>query len=215
MEKNISVFELDAGMKLSKPVYVDGTHIILINKDVTLDASNINMLQQLGIIYVFIYDDPRPAAAADPKSQDIKKSWTPPAHEAGGKKSAVTSAKILVVDDEPEISQYIKDVLENSGYTVLCANSANDAWQILMADEGIDTIFLDLMMPEVGGLELLKKVRDGIKRDINAVIVTAKKSMQDIILAKELGISGYLTKPFDPGKLVKIANQAANEKKTM
>lgn len=214
MEKNISVFELDAGMKLSKPVYVDGTHIILINKDVTLDASNINMLQQLGIIYVFIYEDPRPAGAADPKAQD-KKNWTPPSQNAGVKKNSVNSGKILVVDDEPEISQYIKDVLENSGYTVLCANSANDAWQLLTTDESIDTIFLDLMMPEVSGLELLKKVRDGIKRDINAVIVTAKKSMQDIIVAKELGISGYLTKPFDPGKLVKIANQAANEKKTM
>ena len=214
MEKNISVFELDAGMKLSKPVYVDGTHIILINKDVTLDVSNINMLQQLGIIYVFIYDDPRPAGAADPKAQD-KKNWTLPAQNAGVKKKSVNSGKILVVDDEPEISQYIKDVLENSGYTVLCANSANDAWQLLTTDESIDTIFLDLMMPEVSGLELLKKVRDGIKRDINAVIVTAKKSMQDIIVAKELGISGYLTKPFDPGKLVKIANQAANEKKTM
>jgi CheY-like chemotaxis protein len=215
MEKNISVFELDAGMKLSKPVYVEGTHIILINKDVTLDASNIDMLQQLGIIYVFIYDDLRPAGAADPKAQDMKKNWTPPAHAAGVKKSAVSSGKILVVDDEPEICLYIKEVLENSGYTVLCANGASEALQLLTTDEAIDTLFLDLMMPEVSGLELLKKVRDDIKRDINAVIVTAKKSMQDIILAKELGISGYLTKPFDPGKLVKIANQAANEKKTM
>jgi len=214
MEKNISVFELDAGMKLSKPVYVDGTHIILINKDVTLDASNIDMLQQLGIIYVFIYDDPRSAGAAGPKQQAVK-NWTPPAHDAGVKKSAVSSGKILVVDDEPEICLYIKEVLENSGYTVLCANGASEALQLLTTDEAIDTIFLDLMMPEVSGLELLKIVRDDIKRDINAVIVTAKKSMQDIILAKELGISGYLTKPFDPGKLVKIANQAANEKKTM
>lgn len=214
MEKNISVFELDAGMKLSKPVYVEGTHIILVNKDVTLDASNINMLQQLGIIDVFIYDDPRQAGAADPKAQGPK-NWMQAAQDAGARKNAGSSGKILVVDDEPEISQYIKDVLENSGYTVLCAGSANDAWTMLMSDEGIDTIFLDLMMPEVSGLELLKKVRDGIKREISAVIVTAKKSMQDIIIAKELGISGYLTKPFDPGKLVKIANQAANEKKTM
>ena len=214
MEKNISVFELDAGMKLSKPVYVEGTHIILINKDVTLDASNIDMLQQLGIIDVFIYDDPRPAGAADPKTQG-QKNWMQTAQDAGARKNAGTSGKILIVDDEPEISQYIKDVLENSGYTVLCASGANDAWRLLTSDEGIDTIFLDLMMPEVSGLELLKKVRDGIKREISAVIVTAKKSMQDIIIAKELGISGYLTKPFDPGKLVKIANQAANEKKTM
>ncbi|HPG57598.1 MAG TPA: response regulator, partial [Candidatus Wallbacteria bacterium] len=85
----------------------------------------------------------------------------------------------------------------------------------ISGDEQIDTVFLDLMMPEVGGLELLKRIRSEIKRNINAVIVTAKKSMQDLIMAKELGISGYLTKPFDPGKLVIIANQASNEKKTM
>ncbi|HOT74183.1 MAG TPA: response regulator transcription factor [Candidatus Wallbacteria bacterium] len=206
MEKHISVDELKAGMKLSKPVYVEGTHIILINRDVVLDSSNIGMLQQLGISNVFIHENGRPSAgrancAAEPPE---KKSEQPAA-----------CGKILVVDDEPEICHYIKDVLENSGYTVLTANSAREAWDVISGDDQIDTVFLDLMMPEVGGLELLKRIRSEIKRNINAVIVTAKKSMQDLIMAKELGISGYLTKPFDPGKLVIIANQASNEKKTM
>ncbi|OQA76934.1 MAG: Response regulator SaeR [bacterium ADurb.Bin243] len=206
MEKHISVDELKPGMKLSKPVYVEGTHIILINRDAVLDSSNIGMLQQLGISKVFIYESGRQAGGnAHPSAQQPD---PPPVQTASG-------GKILVVDDEPEICHYIKDVLENSGYTVLTANSARDAWEAISGDEQIDTVFLDLMMPEVGGLELLKRIRSEIKRNINAVIVTAKKSMQDLIMAKELGISGYLTKPFDPGKLVIIANQASNEKKTM
>ena len=186
-------------MRLSKPVYVEGTHIVLINKDVILDASNINILEQLGISGAFIYEDGR---------------RTEPA------KSAVTgavqpAAKILVVDDEPEICHYIKDVLENSGYGVICANSAGEAWDMITNDRFIDTLFLDLMMPEVSGFDLLKRIRSEIKRNINVVIVTAKRSMQDIIMAKEFGISGYLTKPFDPQKLVIIANQASSDNKTI
>lgn len=220
MEKNISVFELSPGMKLSKPVYVEGTHIILINKDATLDASNINMLQQLGIESVFIHEGAkgpgglRQPCAAEKKDGPEQSSASRPS-PASADAPVQPAGKILVVDDEPEITQYIRDVLENSGYQVVCANSAGAAWDVLTQDESVDTVFLDLMMPDVGGLELLKRVRAEIKRDINAVIVTAKKSMQDIILAKELGISGYITKPFDPGKLVVIANQATSEKKTI
>ncbi len=200
MEKNIATEKLEPGMKLSKPVYVEGTHIVLINKDVTLDASNIDILKQLGIAGAFIYEDGRRAAA-------------PEKNETSRKSESVS--KILVVDDEAEICHYIKDVLENSGYSVVCANSAGEAWELITKDCLIDTLFLDLMMPEVSGLDLLKRVRAEIKRNINVVIVTAKKSMQDMIMAKELGISGYLTKPFDPQKLVVIANQASCDNKTI
>jgi CheY-like chemotaxis protein len=200
MEKNIAAVELEPGMRLSKPVYVEGTHIVLINKDVILDASNINILKQLGISGAFIYEDGRPSAATEKP-------------EAACGVEPVS--KILVVDDEAEICHYIKDVLENSGYRVVCANSADEAWEKIINDGLIDTLFLDLMMPGVGGLDLLKRIRAEIKRNINVVIVTAKKSMQDVIMAKELGISGYLTKPFDPQKLVVIANQASCDNKTI
>ncbi len=199
MEKNISVGELEPGMRLSKPVYVEGTQIILINKDAILDASNINILKQLGISGAFIYEDARHIEPARASASDAVEQ----------------ASKILVVDDEPEICHYIKDVLENSGYTVMCANGAGEAWDILTNDLLIDTLFLDLMMPEVSGLDLLKRIRSEIKRNISVVIVTAKKGMQDIIMAKELGISGYLTKPFDPQKLVVIANQASSDNKTI
>lgn len=199
MEKNISVGELEPGMRLSKPVYVEGTQIILINKDAILDASNINILKQLGISGAFIYEDARHTEPARASVSDAVEQ----------------ASKILVVDDELEICHYIKDVLENSGYTVICANGAGEAWDILTNDLLIDTLFLDLMMPEVSGLDLLKRIRSEIKRNISVVIVTAKKGMQDIIMAKELGISGYLTKPFDPQKLVVIANQASSDNKTI
>ncbi len=199
MEKSVATGELEVGMRLSKPVYVEGTKIVLINKDVILDASNINILKQLGIGDAFIYEDGRYAGPAKPLASDAVEPAT----------------KILVVDDEPEICHYIKDVLENSGYRVVCANSAGEAWDIINDDCLIDTLFLDLMMPEVNGFDLLKRIRAEIKRNINVIIVTAKRSMQDIITVKELGISGYLTKPFDPQKLVVVANQASGDNKTI
>jgi|GEM_PF-98455 len=221
MEESINVEKLTPGMKLSKPVYIDGTHIILLNKDLSLDAARINMLAQLGVTGVFVYSNSI-VAGAQPYIP-IETEETIPVNEPAPQEILTDAAcaanqhaaRFLVVDDEKEICDYIKDVLENSGYIVTIALSAAQAWEQLIKDESIDTVFLDLMMPEVSGVELLKRIRTELKRRVNVVIVTAKKSMQDIITVKELGISGYITKPFDPDRLVVIANQTTSEKKNI
>ncbi len=196
MEKKLSIEELLPGMKLSKPVYIEGTQIVLVNKGETLDSSNINVLKQLGISCAFIFENSMLPEAVNitPVCDQIRRA-----------------EKILVVDDEADICQYIKEVLENSGYQVECAYGADDAWKVLFDDPDINTVFLDLMMPEVSGFDLLKKIRGELKRNVSVVVVTAKKSMQDIIAVKEFGISGYITKPFDPQKLVVVAGQASSK----
>jgi DNA-binding response OmpR family regulator len=75
-------------------------------------------------------------------------------------------------------------------------------------------MFLDLMMPETNGLEFLGKVRNELGRNINVVIITAKKTMEEVVIAKKLGIIDYITKPFTPERILKPLQAAAPESKT-
>lgn len=212
MEKIVNVTDLTIGLKLSKPVYMENTKVVLVNKDVVLDLNIINMLKSLKITYVFIYGE-----------DETKKDETPPAPAAEILPNLATFppvkqsklSKILIVDDERDICMYIKDVLENSNYETVTALSAKEAWGYLINDPDINMVFLDIMMPETNGFELLKKIKGELGRSLNVVMVTARKTMQDVIMAKELGVAGYITKPFDPERLVKIAELALAESKSI
>ncbi len=211
MEKIINVTDLTIGLKLSKPVYMENTKVVLVNKDVVLDLNIINMLKSLKITYVFIYgeDESQKNAPPAPPAEEVPNLATFPLV----KQSKLS--KILIVDDEKDICMYIKDVLENSNYETVTALSAKEAWGYLINDPDINMVFLDIMMPETNGFELLKKIKGELGRSLNVVMVTARKTMQDVIMAKELGVAGYITKPFDPERLVKIAELALAESKNI
>jgi two-component system phosphate regulon response regulator PhoB len=110
--------------------------------------------------------------------------------------------KILVVDDEPDALELIKVNLTSAGLTVVTAEDGDTALKKARAVLP-DLIILDLMLPEVDGLEVCKILRrDEATRDIPIIMLTAKASEIDRVLGLELGADDYVTKPFSPRELV-------------
>ncbi len=99
---------------------------------------------------------------------------------------------ILVVDDEKEITDMLKDYLEGQSYLVYTAHYATEAIEKLNVH--LDLILLDVMMPDVSGYELCLQIRDKVQCPI--LFLTAKVGQEDIIRGLELGGDDYLIKPF-------------------
>ncbi len=110
--------------------------------------------------------------------------------------------KILIVDDEPDVLELVGFNLRKAGFEIVTA--ANGAEALKQArDASPDLIVLDLMMPEIDGLEVSKLLRgDASLSDIPIIMLTAKASESDRILGLELGADDYLTKPFSPRELL-------------
>jgi DNA-binding response OmpR family regulator len=110
--------------------------------------------------------------------------------------------KILVVDDEPDAVELIEFNLKGAGYDVVRANDGEEA--LKKAHMTLpDLIILDLMLPEVDGMEVCKLLRRDQKTSgIPVVMVTAKAAEIDRVLGLELGADDYVTKPFSPRELV-------------
>ena len=111
-------------------------------------------------------------------------------------------SKILVVDDEPEAVELVEFNLKQAGFDVLTA--ADGAEALKRARTSLPSLMvLDLMLPEVDGLEVCKMLRrDPATATIPIVMVTAKAAELDRILGLELGADDYITKPFSPRELV-------------
>jgi two-component system phosphate regulon response regulator PhoB len=111
-------------------------------------------------------------------------------------------SKILVVDDEPEAVELLEFNLKQAGFEVITAADGAEAIKKARASlPGL--ILLDLMLPEVDGLEVCKMLRrDPATAAIPIVMVTAKAAEIDRILGLELGADDYVTKPFSPRELV-------------
>jgi two-component system phosphate regulon response regulator PhoB len=116
-------------------------------------------------------------------------------------KSGVRS-KILVVDDEPEAVELVEFNLKQAGYSILTASDGAEALnKARIAQPSL--IVLDLMLPEVDGLEVCKMLRrDPATAAIPIVMLTAKAAEIDRVLGLELGADDYVTKPFSPRELV-------------
>lgn len=109
--------------------------------------------------------------------------------------------KILVVDDEPDAIELIGFNLKSAGYEVITAENGGDALKKARAFLP-NVILLDLMIPEVDGLEVCKILRrDPETAGIPIIMVTAKAAELDRILGLELGANDYVTKPFSPREL--------------
>lgn len=110
-------------------------------------------------------------------------------------------AKILVVDDEPDALELVSFNLKAAGYEVVTADDGTDA--IKKARQQVpDLILLDVMLPEVDGLEVCKLLRrDPATAGIPIIMLTAKAAEIDRVLGLELGADDYVTKPFSPREL--------------
>ncbi|MCI8483642.1 MAG: response regulator transcription factor [Lachnospiraceae bacterium] len=102
---------------------------------------------------------------------------------------------ILVADDEQEIRELLRLYLEKDGYQVKEAADGREAVALLEKEE-IDMALLDIMMPELDGYRVLKKIRE--HSNIPVMILSAKDQDTDKILGLDLGADDYLTKPFNP-----------------
>lgn len=108
--------------------------------------------------------------------------------------------KILVVDDEPSIVTLVEFNLKKAGYIVNTANDGKRAIE-LVHEWKPDFIVLDLMLPQLGGMEVCKILRqDKVKTPI--LMLTAKDEEIDKVLGLELGADDYMTKPFSPRELI-------------
>ncbi|AFS40066.1 MAG: response regulator transcription factor [Leuconostoc gelidum] len=102
--------------------------------------------------------------------------------------------KILVVDDEPAISTLLKYNLEQNGYQVTIATDGQSAYE-LIGEQTFDAILLDLMLPVMDGMTVLKNLRQD-KISTPVLLVTAKGDEFDRVFGLELGADDYITKPF-------------------
>ena len=107
--------------------------------------------------------------------------------------------KILVVDDEKPISDIIRFNLEKEGYEVVTAFDGEEALEKVSEEEPA-LIVLDIMLPKIDGLEVVREVRKNHNMPI--IMVTAKETEIDKVLGLELGADDYVTKPFSNRELV-------------
>jgi DNA-binding response OmpR family regulator len=111
----------------------------------------------------------------------------------------VRQFRILVVDDEPRIVNFLRSKLKASGYEVLTASNGLEGLEQAQAQEPA-LIVLDLLMPKMDGLEMLKELRSF--STVPVIILTAKGADTDRIKGLQLGADDYLPKPFNPDELV-------------
>ena len=112
------------------------------------------------------------------------------------------STHVLVADDEPHIGRIIKMKLEQGPFRVTLAYDGREALDVLERESDIGLVLLDLMMPQLSGLDVLTRIRSDPRwRDLPCIILTAAGQEQQHRQAMELGASEFLTKPFSPKKL--------------
>ncbi|MGE5604315.1 MAG: response regulator transcription factor, partial [Bacteroidota bacterium] len=109
------------------------------------------------------------------------------------------SAKILVADDDREIVRLIGDSLEDEGYQILPAYNGKEVLEHLEQTD-VSLIILDIMMPEMDGLEVCQKIRHQIAAPI--ILLSAKGREIDKVVGLEVGADDYLTKPFSVNELI-------------
>src|SRR5689334_9642674 len=122
--------------------------------------------------------------------------------------------KVLVVEDEASIASFVSLYLTNAGYLVQTVGSGHEALD--KADsEKPDLIVLDLMLPDVDGIEVCRRIRQS--SEIPILMLTARDEDVDKIIGLEVGADDYLTKPFNPRELVarvkSILRRAAPERR--
>ena len=108
--------------------------------------------------------------------------------------------KILVVDDEPSIRKYLQTLLEVDGFDVHTVSSGKEALAKVNAGERPDFIILDVLMPELNGLDTLKELMQ-LDRSLNVIMLSCSNEVGTVVEAIRIGAHDYLTKPFEKSEL--------------
>ena len=108
-------------------------------------------------------------------------------------------AEILIVEDEAKIARFVTLELEHEGYEVKSACDGRSGLQLCL-DWKPDLMILDLMLPELSGIEVCRRLRQ--QSDVPIIMLTAKDDVSDKVMGLDMGADDYMTKPFSPSELV-------------
>lgn len=109
--------------------------------------------------------------------------------------------RVLVVDDEPTIVEVVARYLERAGYDTSVAGTGQAALSHA-AGERPDVVVLDLMLPDIDGLEVMRRLRQSDRRRTAIILLTARGEESDRVIGLRLGADDYVVKPFSPAELV-------------
>jgi two-component system, OmpR family, response regulator ResD len=115
--------------------------------------------------------------------------------------SAATRGTVLVVDDEPTITEVVSRYLQRAGYEPVIAGDGVQAIEVA-GERRPDLVVLDLMLPRIGGLEVMRRLREQDHDRVPIILLTAKGEESDRIIGLRLGADDYVVKPFSPAELV-------------
>ncbi|MBN1955003.1 MAG: response regulator [Anaerolineae bacterium] len=120
---------------------------------------------------------------------------------------AAYTPKVLVADDDPQVVDLIRDMLEMGECQVLEANSGEETLEKLAQESGtghpVDVLLLDILMPGISGYQVISRVKsDPVLSQTSILVTTALTSVNDKTMGLEMGADDYLTKPFDPRELL-------------
>ena len=117
------------------------------------------------------------------------------------------SKKILIVDDEQDIVETLKFILEAHGYNCFCAYNGEDG--LNQAKEIMpDLIILDVMMPKINGYKFSRLLKyDNKYQDIPIIMVTARSQEQDKLIGEETGVNEYISKPFELDEILAVVKK--------
>jgi two-component system, NtrC family, response regulator HydG len=118
----------------------------------------------------------------------------------------MSKARILIVDDEPDVLGFMRELLEQKGYEVETATGGEQAL-VLLAEAAPALLITDLRMPQMNGLDLLGKVR-AQNPNVPGIVLTAAGDISSAVLAMRAGAADYLTKPIDVGALLLSVERA-------
>ena len=142
-------------------------------------------------------------AGVDVVGAEVRSNWNYPHAMPDLAKPVVDTAlapSILLVEDEPGIVDFIKRGLRAEGFLVEAATDGLDGQQRALR-ESFDLVVLDLMLPGVGGMEVLGKLRD-LKPDLPVIVLTARGEIEDRVAGLDAGAVDYLVKPFSLAELL-------------
>jgi two-component system response regulator ArlR len=105
----------------------------------------------------------------------------------------MAAQKILIIEDEIKIARFLELELRHEGYEVDQANDGREGLE-RAAGGGYDLVILDIMLPSMNGIEVLRKIRQG--SDVPVIMLTAKDEVMDKVIGLDMGADDYMTKPF-------------------
>jgi two-component system, OmpR family, KDP operon response regulator KdpE len=137
--------------------------------------------------------------------------FTPPRSLSGGihvtlhapspaRSSTANAAKVLLVDDDPQLRRALRTILASAGCTVLEAMTGEEALDKVDQEGPVDVILLDLKMPGIGGLEACRRLRENIHTPI--LVISVRREREDKAQATDAGADDYLVKPFGVQELL-------------